>query len=235
MIRTSQGWLFTRKIRTDKCLDPLCASIKNLSGPSLKPDSCHNADVLVPCNTRGYNNDNLRTKKLAGRKSWHHDTLRFPRVSSLQLTRSVPTRFRESPRAMTMSGPCSPMENSEPWCEWYQKVPLGFALSLCENCVAWWRHQMDTFSALLAICAGNSPITGEFPAQRPVTRGFDVFFDLRLNKQWWGWWFESPLHPLWCHCNRYICENYDFLLYALPFSLHTRTWHMAHVHTHACA
>ena len=46
----------------------------------------------------------------------------------------------------------------------------------------WWRHQMETFSALLAICAGNSPIPGEFPAQRPVTRSFDVFFDLRLNK-----------------------------------------------------
>ena len=35
---------------------------------------------------------------------------------------------------------------------------------------------METFSALLAICAGNSPVTGELPAQRPVTRSFDVFF-----------------------------------------------------------
>ena len=41
---------------------------------------------------------------------------------------------------------------------------------------------METFSALLAICARNSPVTGEFPAQRPVTRSFDVFFDLRLKK-----------------------------------------------------
>ena len=47
---------------------------------------------------------------------------------------------------------------------------------------SWWLHQMETFSALLAICAGNSPVTGEFPSQRPVTRSFDVFFDLRLNK-----------------------------------------------------
>ena len=38
---------------------------------------------------------------------------------------------------------------------------------------------METFSALLAICAGNSPVPGEFPAQRQVTRNFDVFFDLR--------------------------------------------------------
>ena len=69
----------------------------------------------------------------------------------------------------------------------------------------WWRHQMETFSALLALCAGNSPVTGEFPAQRPVTRNFDVFFDLRLSeqlsKQLWGWWFETPSCPLWCHCN----------------------------------
>ena len=69
----------------------------------------------------------------------------------------------------------------------------------------WWRHQMETFSALLAICAGNSPVPGEFPSQRPVTQSFDVFFDLRpnkrLSKQWGGWWFETPSSPLWRHCN----------------------------------
>ena len=47
----------------------------------------------------------------------------------------------------------------------------------------WWRYQMEAFSAFLAICAGNSPVPDEFPAQRPVTRSLDVFFDLRLNKQ----------------------------------------------------
>ena len=83
---------------------------------------------------------------------------------------------------------------------------------------SWWRHQMETFSALLAICAGNSPIPallaicagnspvpGELPTQRSVTRSFDVFFDLRLNKrlskQSWGWWFETLSRPLWRHCN----------------------------------
>ena len=69
----------------------------------------------------------------------------------------------------------------------------------------WWRHQMETFSALLAICARNSTVPGEFPAQRPVTRSFDVFFDLRLNKrlskQSLGWWFETPSLLLWHHCN----------------------------------
>ena len=51
-------------------------------------------------------------------------------------------------------------------------------------------------------------LCGEFighTAQRPLTRSFDVFFDLRLNKrfskQWRGWWFETPSRPLWCHCN----------------------------------
>ena len=40
-----------------------------------------------------------------------------------------------------------------------------------------------SISALLALCAGNSPVTGEFPSQRPVTRSFDVFFDLRPKKR----------------------------------------------------
>ena len=80
----------------------------------------------------------------------------------------------------------------------------------------WWRHQMETFYALLAICAGNSLVISEFPAQRLVTRSLDVFFDLRLNKRlseftgqmasdaenvsiWWRhhvnqWWASSLTH-----------------------------------------
>ena len=69
---------------------------------------------------------------------------------------------------------------------------------------------METFSALLAICAGNSPVTGEFPTQRPVTRSFDVYFDLRpnerLSKQSRGWWFETLSSPLWRHRN-VACRN----------------------------
>ena len=48
--------------------------------------------------------------------------------------------------------------------------------------ISWWRHQMETFSALLAICAGNSPVTGDFPAQRPETRNVDVFTDVHFNE-----------------------------------------------------
>ena len=64
---------------------------------------------------------------------------------------------------------------------------------------------METFSALLAFCAGNSPVTGEFPAQRPVTRSFGVFWHLCLNQQlskpWRCRWFETPSRSLWRHCN----------------------------------
>ena len=88
--------------------------------------------------------------------------------------------------------------------------PFCFAFSMMMSSC----HQMETFSALLAICAGNSPVTGEFPTQRPVTRSFDVFFDLRLNKRLseysWGWWFETPSRPFWRHCNGW-----------LPFILHS--------------
>ena len=90
---------------------------------------------------------------------------------------------------------------------------------------------MEIYSALLVICAGNSPVFGEYPAQRPVTRSFDVFFDLRLiekvSKQSRGWWFKKPSHQLWRHCNEHFIESgvdiYDTLggWYCLNFlSIH---------------
>ena len=94
---------------------------------------------------------------------------------------------------------------------------------------------METFSALLAICAGNSPVPGEFPAQRPVTRSFDVFFDLRLNKrlskQSRGWWFETPSRSLWCQRNGLLCDgswNYLYLSGLLWANvLHESTWRIS--------
>ena len=54
-------------------------------------------------------------------------------------------------------------------------------------------------------CAGNSPVTGEFSSQRPVMRGFEIFFDLRLNtrlcQQLRLRWFETSSHSLWRHCD----------------------------------
>ena len=63
---------------------------------------------------------------------------------------------------------------------------------------------METFSALLAICAGKSPVPGEFPTQRPVTRSFEVFYlrpNKLLSKRSWGWWFETLSWSWWRHCN----------------------------------
>ena len=65
-----------------------------------------------------------------------------------------------------------------------------------------WKH----FRGTGPLC-GEFTGPGEFPAQRPVTRSFDVFFDLRLHKrlskQPWGWWFETLSWSLWRHCNDY--------------------------------
>ena len=87
----------------------------------------------------------------------------------------------------------------------------------------WWRHQMETFSALLAICAGNSPVPGEFPTQRPVRRSFDVFFDprsnKRLSKQWRGWWFQTQSCPLWHHRNARIGFLLQWLIFQNPIHI----------------
>ena len=72
----------------------------------------------------------------------------------------------------------------------------------------WWRHQIKTFSALLTLCTKNAPFTTEFPLQRPVPRGFDIFFDLRLKKRLSKHsrrrWFETPSVSLWRHCHESI-------------------------------
>ena len=91
----------------------------------------------------------------------------------------------------------------------------------------WWRHQMETFSALLALYAGNSPVPGEFSTQRSVTLSFDVYFDLRpnrrLSKQSWGWWFETASCPLWRHRNdiHSFCEGCEIIhsMHSTAFSL----------------
>ena len=76
-------------------------------------------------------------------------------------------------------------------------VPLCHAVD-----TSWWRHEMEIFSALLALC--NPPIIGGFPSQRPVTRSFDIFFNLRLNKRFSKQsrrrWLEISSRSLKRHC-----------------------------------
>ena len=121
-------------------------------------------------------------------------------------------------------------------------------------------HHSDSHAnhVIMAICAGNSPVLGEFPTQRPVTRSFETFFDLRPNKrskQWWGWWFETPSCPLWCPCDGEIIiwANDDFVHCSIDFnvlihylnqwwpsSLHNRPqcvnslWHSDAIWQHRC-
>ena len=61
---------------------------------------------------------------------------------------------------------------------------------------------------------------GEFPTQRPVTRSFDVYFDLRpdkrSSKQLWGWWFETLLHSLWRHRNAFSNRAVFMQVWATP-------------------
>ena len=94
---------------------------------------------------------------------------------------------------------CCPLSDRHVQMCWW---PLRFKDSTEkeEANIPWWRHQMETFSASLAICEGNSTVTGEFPAQRPVTRSFDVFFDPRLNN---GWVNNREAGDLRRHCARY--------------------------------
>ena len=88
--------------------------------------------------------------------------------------------------------------------------PLPFAPAPHPTTWLWWICWHDDvikwkhFRVTGSLC-GEFTDPGEFPTQRPVTRSFDVFFNLRLNKrlskQPWGWWFETPSWPLWRQCN----------------------------------
>ena len=79
-----------------------------------------------------------------------------------------------------------------------------------KTATAWWRHQMETFSALLAICAGNSPVTGEIPTQIPTWRGALIF---SLICAWInGWVNNGEAGDLRCHR-----AHYDVTVMWWPF------------------
>ena len=87
---------------------------------------------------------------------------------------------------------------------WLVSIKFELFAMIYQLKFSWWRHQTEAFSTLLALCEGNIPVTGRLPSQRPVTRSFAVFFDLRLNKrlskQSRRLWFEAPSRLLWHHC-----------------------------------
>ena len=116
----------------------------------------------------------------------------FPLTEGIGSTKTYDRQDSTLP-VVTSLMPCQCFVVLQRWYISYHDVCRYAGFHLC--IISWWRHQMETFSALLAICVRNSPVIGEFPSQMPVTRSFDVFLDLRQNKrfrkQWWGCWFES--------------------------------------------
>ena len=99
---------------------------------------------------------------------------------------------------------------------WWQDRVVNYMLMNWKRSMSLWGYLPGAPLTMMTSSNGNifrvtGPLCGEFtgpgefPTQRPVTRSFDVFFDLRLNKrlskQPWGWWFETPSWSLWRQCN----------------------------------
>ena len=86
-------------------------------------------------------------------------------------------------------------------------VPAVISLSIMHQ----WQYAVCMMTSSNGNISALLAFTGEFPAQRPVTRSFDVFFDLRLNKplskQSWGWSFETPSRSSWGLCNDQLSEG----------------------------
>ena len=108
------------------------------------------------------------------------------------------------------------ISNYRPYCSWLQSlicrgVKTSTVLKLNLNCsqaeqrrwihtivACMRRHQMETFSALLALYEGNPPVTSGFPSQRPVTRNVYVFFICAWTNGWANHDFCFSLRGQWC-------------------------------------
>ena len=101
---------------------------------------------------------------------------------------------------------------------WYTRNKIGTtALS-----ISWWRHLVEQFSALLALCAGNSPVIGEFPAQRPVTGSFDVYF------AWINAWVKNGEA---CDLRRHY-THYDVIVMFMGRTLDIKSAYHGGIHTY---
>ena len=111
------------------------------------------------------------------------------------------------------------------WHVYDRNLPLTKRL-LVRYAFSWWRHQVETFSALLAICAGNSPVHGESPASDTELWCFLWCApNKQLNKQWWGWWFETLSPSLWRHRNVILLRHDWFQIIGCVLSPHPSVMH----------
>ena len=142
---------------------------------------------------------------------WHKPTLSLFCLCHIFLSHNIQKIYRDTKLNYKSIAESLPFY----WQQWWWRIigkhcmtiytvtlKTTTAVSIAQNnsWISWWRHQMEICFVLLAFCAGNLPVPGEFRSQRPVTRSFDVFFDLCLNKQAskqsWGWWSETPPNSL---------------------------------------
>ena len=109
-----------------------------------------------------------------------------------------------------LRGKCFHLMTSSWYCHitWHKHITL--------NAYTWWRHQMASFSALLALCVGNSPLDGESPSQRPVTRSFDVFFLICA-------WINGLVNNREAGDFRRIRAHYDVVVMNIPQTLDSIT------------
>ena len=130
--------------------------------------------------------------------------------------RQAPSHYLSQcwPRSLSPYGVTRPQSVLEKW----HSYPLKKSGLFCTMMTS---SNGNIFRVTGPLC-GEFTGPGEFPSQRPVTRSFDVFFDLHLNKrlskQSRGWRFETPSRPLWRHCN----EN-RYVYVTIPLS-HSRLW-----------
>ena len=70
---------------------------------------------------------------------------------------------------------------------------------------------METFSALLVLCAGNSAVTGEFPSQRSATRSFAVSLICAWRKSWVNNRDAGDLRRHRAHYDVTVIKGVDFI------------------------
>ena len=129
---------------------------------------------LICARTNGCANN--RDADNSRRHPAHYDVTVMPGSLNVQCQTTtllgLSSMFDKQRNSKKSTGPLWRESNGDPG----GKIPFTKSSWRHDVDVTWWRHQMETFSALLALCARNSPVTGEFPAQRPVTR--DLMFSL---------------------------------------------------------